>query len=55
LARAKERAADMETVAFAKTDAATQILSPDHQLIFSRFGVMFFELFFSLIGFTSLI
>ena len=42
LARAKERAADLKTVAFAKTDAATQDLTPDHQLIFSRFGVMFF-------------
>ena len=42
LARARERAAGLETVAFAKTDAATQSLTPDHQLIFSRFGVMFF-------------
>jgi SAM-dependent methyltransferase len=42
LARAKERAAELDNVAFAKTDATTQILTPDHQLIFSRFGVMFF-------------
>jgi hypothetical protein len=32
----------MDNVAFGKTDAATQDLTPDHQLIFSRFGVMFF-------------
>ena len=42
LAHAKERLAAMENVAFAQTDAATQKLTPDHELIFSRFGVMFF-------------
>lgn len=42
LARAKERAAGMENIAFAQADAATQELTADHQLIFSRFGVMFF-------------
>ena len=42
LARAKERASGIKNVAFAEADAAVQALTPDHQLIFSRFGVMFF-------------
>ncbi len=42
LARARERAAGRENVAFSEADAATQTYTPDHQLIFSRFGVMFF-------------
>ncbi len=42
LALAKERAAGMDNVAFSEGDAATQHYTADHQLIFSRFGVMFF-------------
>ena len=42
LQRAKQRAGDLTNVAFSKTDAATQNYTPDHDLIFSRFGVMFF-------------
>ena len=43
LARAEQRADGMENLAFSQADAATQALNPDHQLIFSRFGVMFFD------------
>lgn len=45
LARAKERAKELglTNVAFNETDASTQALTPDHDLIFSRFGVMFFS------------
>ena len=45
LARAKERAKEsgLDQVAFSETDASTQSLTPDHDLIFSRFGVMFFS------------
>ncbi|NOX49046.1 MAG: methyltransferase domain-containing protein [Gammaproteobacteria bacterium] len=42
LAKAKERASGLSNVTFSETDAATQHYSADHQLIFSRFGVMFF-------------
>lgn len=46
LARARERAAADPAlsgrVAFSATDAASQAFSADHQLVFSRFGVMFF-------------
>lgn len=42
LARAKTRAEGMKDVAFTETDAATQSYTPDHDLVFSRFGVMFF-------------
>lgn len=44
LALAKERAkaAGLKGVAFKCSDAATQPLTPDHELVFSRFGVMFF-------------
>ncbi len=42
LAHAKQRGAGMEHVAFSVADAASQALTPDHDLIFSRFGVMFF-------------
>jgi len=42
LAQAKKRGEAYEHVAFSQADAATQALTPDHQLIFSRFGVMFF-------------
>jgi SAM-dependent methyltransferase len=43
LARARERAAGLSNVVFSKADAATAQLTADHQLIFSRFGVMFFS------------
>ncbi|MFK7896628.1 MAG: class I SAM-dependent methyltransferase [Myxococcota bacterium] len=45
LGRAKERAKSqgLSQVAFGQTDAATQALTPDHDLIVSRFGVMFFD------------
>ena len=42
LAHAKARAEGLANVAFSQADAATQALTPDHDLIFSRFGVMFF-------------
>ena len=42
LARARQRAQGVGNVAFSQTDAATQSFTPDHQLVFSRFGVMFF-------------
>jgi SAM-dependent methyltransferase len=32
----------MDNVAFSVADAASQTMTPDHDLIFSRFGVMFF-------------
>ncbi len=41
--RAKERADGKAGVAFSVGDAATQSYTADHQLIFSRFGVMFFD------------
>ncbi|MEM8769993.1 MAG: methyltransferase domain-containing protein, partial [Pseudomonadota bacterium] len=43
IARARERAAGLERVAFSVGDAATQDYSTDHDLLFSRFGIMFFE------------
>lgn len=42
LAHAKRRAAGNPAVAFSRTDAATQSFTDDHDLVFSRFGVMFF-------------
>ena len=42
LAFAKQRAAGVKGVAFRRTDAATQPFTPDHELVLSRFGVMFF-------------
>ena len=42
LARAIQRSADLDNVQFSQVDAATASLTADHQLIFSRFGVMFF-------------
>ena len=42
VARARERA-EGAPVAFSVGDAATQTYTPDHNLIFSRFGVMFFD------------
>ncbi len=41
LARARERAGGRAQ--FSEGDAAAQSYTPDHDLIFSRFGVMFFE------------
>lgn len=45
LARAEERARKLglDNVSFSQTDASTQSLTPDHDLIISRFGVMFFS------------
>ena len=40
---AKQRAQGRQNVAFSKADAASQNYTPDHQLVFSRFGVMFFD------------
>jgi len=42
LALAKSRASGLTDIAFSQTDAATQQYTADHQLVFSRFGVMFF-------------
>ena len=42
LNRARARAADVDGVKFTQGDAAVQTFTPDHQLLFSRFGVMFF-------------
>jgi SAM-dependent methyltransferase len=42
LARARERAAGLPQVAFLEADAQTAALPPDRDLVFSRFGVMFF-------------
>jgi SAM-dependent methyltransferase len=42
LARAIQRSADLDNVQFSQVDAATASFTADHQLIFSRFGVMFF-------------
>ena len=43
LERAKARAAGLDNVAFSVADASGQAYTPDHQLVFSRFGVMFFD------------
>jgi SAM-dependent methyltransferase len=42
LARARERAAAMRWVSFAESDAGSHAFAPDHDLVFSRFGSMFF-------------
>lgn len=42
LERARERAEGAGELVFTQTDAALQAFTPDHQLLFSRFGVMFF-------------
>lgn len=42
LAHARQRAAELDNVAFSVADAASQTMTPDHDLVFSRFGVMFF-------------
>lgn len=42
LALARSRAAGLDNVAFSRIDAATAEFTPDHDLVLSRFGVMFF-------------
>jgi ubiquinone/menaquinone biosynthesis C-methylase UbiE len=42
LEQAKARATGRDTVAFSLQDASTASFTPDHDLVFSRFGVMFF-------------
>ncbi len=41
--RAKARAAGSDHLAFSVSDAASQAYTHDHHLLFSRFGVMFFD------------
>lgn len=43
LAHAAARAEGLDDVAFVRADAATHEFAPDHQLVVSRFGVMFFD------------
>ena len=43
LARAKERSRGVSQLRFANADAATFAFEPKAQLVFSRFGVMFFD------------
>ena len=43
LAHAEQRGQGLNNVAFSVADAATQAYTPDHDLVFSRFGVMFFH------------
>lgn len=43
LARARERASGLADLAFSVTDASSQEYTSDHDLVFSRFGVMFFD------------
>lgn len=42
LAHARRRAAEAQGLRFTLADAATAEFTPDHSLLFSRFGVMFF-------------
>lgn len=42
LALARSRSGDVPNVAFSRVDAATASFTPDHELMISRFGVMFF-------------
>jgi SAM-dependent methyltransferase len=42
LGRARERAVGLDGVTFTQGDASVQPFTADHQLLFSRFGVMFF-------------
>lgn len=42
LAYAQERAREQDKIHFSEGDASIQAYTPDHQLVFSRFGVMFF-------------
>lgn len=43
LALARQRTSGMDNVAFEQADAAERSFAPDFELIFSRFGVMFFS------------
>src|SRR5882672_4013246 len=43
LARARERAASLPWVGFTEADATTHRFEPDADLLYSRFGVMFFD------------
>jgi SAM-dependent methyltransferase len=43
VAREEARAAGLAQVSFRRGDAQTEPLAPDHDVVFSRFGVMFFE------------
>ncbi len=43
LAHARQRFKGTPNLAFSQADAATQKFTADHQLLFSRFGVMFFD------------
>lgn len=43
LAEARRRAAGTKGVRFTRADAASHSFSPEHDLVFSRFGVMFFD------------
>ncbi len=40
---ARSRASGLANVAFSRADASTQTFTPDHQIVISRFGVMFFD------------
>ncbi len=42
IGRAKERSVGLDNVAYSVCDAASQRYTPDHDLLFSRFGCMFF-------------
>ncbi len=42
LRHARERASGQDKIHFSEGDASVQAYTPDHQLVFSRFGVMFF-------------
>lgn len=42
LSLARSRIGDLPNVAFSRVDAATASFTPDHELMISRFGVMFF-------------
>ena len=43
LARAQQRAEHLDNVRFSVSDASTEPYAAEHDLLFSRFGVMFFE------------
>jgi len=43
LARARARTAELDNVTFSVNDASTADYNAEHHLIFSRFGVMFFD------------
>ena len=42
VAHARQRSANQPNITYSVTDAATAVYEPNHNLIFSRFGVMFF-------------